>query len=176
MVEPRHDAYRRLVRDYLPAPIGMTALDLFNRNPGPTILNNWDLGIPVLGETLPRDPAEFLARGLACGIDRAGFVRHIQPGLQGFVGFIFQNLENAKVYVKTQGALELMIPGLSKSSIGKTIFAVGPNTFSFNEGLCVGRILYINPERADRAMVVFQRFDSPKKIELDLIAHSAKFI
>ena len=165
-MELRTDKYLRHVTDFPRPGIGLVVEDLISKTPHPEICRSKDTSISALVELFRRDSLEILAKGAAVGVDPAGLCRHVRPGLKGFLGFCEKNLGLGRLAVTTQGAYELTIPGLSSDSVGKTVFALGPDEFNVDgEGLSVGKILYLC-ERPGKAMVAFQRFDSPKKSDL----------
>ena len=164
------DRWLRHVRDFPRPGIGLVIEDLIGKTPHPEICRSRDTGVPSLCEIFSRDPREILARGCAAGMARDGLIHHLQPDHRGFCGFIERNLDQGRVAVVTQGAQELIVLGVSQNSIGKTVYASGPDEFNVDgEGFFVGKILYLC-ERPGKAMVVF----SLRK-KMEIIGDNVKF-
>lgn len=176
MLVARHDKYLRHVKDFGKPPLGLVVEDLVRQFPGPCLARTRDVSVPARWVVGKREPDTILCKGACAGISETGICYHARRGLQ-FLGFIEANLSQARVSVMVQGAVELSIANLNKDSIGKELYASGPDQFNTDgEGPCVGRIFYISNLERGRAMCVFQKGSSKKQLVLDLIGQSAKFI
>lgn len=168
--EKYYDPYLRRKKDYRPSP-GLGFLDQARSTPGPVIPLNFELGESSYRvRSLARDPDEFLCSGACCGVDRHGVVRHLQPGLLGFVGFVIANEQEDRVSVKDKIRVFIRIPESTDADRGKEVFAFGPaGPFSLNPsgGYRIG-FLRFKESGSDRCSVAVVDYndDGPRDLRI----------
>lgn len=166
-----YDPYLRRKQDYRPIP-GLSFIDQVRSSPGPLIPLSVELGgSDPRQRSLPRDPDELLCAGACCGIDRNGIVRHLQPGLVGFVGFAVGNEEQNRVHLRYRFRAFLRVPDATASDRGKEVFATGPaGPFSIQQSEGAYRIGFIRFKESgsDQCSVAIVPFDDdgPRDLEI----------
>ncbi len=100
--------------------------------------------------TLAVKAGEIIYRGALVGLDRtSGYVRPLQAGDQ-FQGLAYEHCDNSsgsngdrEIILFTQGDFEFALSGVTKSSIGKPVFATDDNTLTLSgsNGSYVGKIV-----------------------------------
>lgn len=167
-----YDPFLRRKQDYKPIP-GLSFVDQARMSPGPSIPLSVELGgSDARQRSIPRDQDELLCAGACCGIDRNGIVRHLQPGLVGFVGFAAGNEEGNLVCVRYRFRAFLQVPDATVADRGKEVFATGPAgpfTIQRTSGAYrVGFMRFKEPD-SDRCSVAVVSYDDDCPRDLKIV-------
>ncbi len=152
------DSFSSVMRYTLGRP-GESSLDLYAQSPNIGITRTFEGGRMAGNDTKEfRIPERWVIRGGCClALCQDSLVRPALPeyGLERIVGFCIRTIENNRVAVRVAGSILLKVEGLGLNDAGKTVFVIGPNTFTFNSqvgGMPLGTVKHIE---AAGAMVSF---------------------
>ena len=148
------DSFSSYLHSTLGSP-GQSGLDLHAQSPSGGIRRTFEGGRMTGKETKDFSiPERWVIKGGCCvGLGEDGLVRPalLEYDLEKILGFCIRTIENNRVAVRIAGSVLLMVEELTPTDAGKTVFAIGPNTFTLAGragGLPLGEVQYVQDGRA----------------------------
>ena len=154
-----NDSFSDFMHSTLGSP-GQSGLDLYAQSPGRRSINRIFESSRMTGrETKEYSvPERWVIRSGTCvALCEDGLVRPALPEYAPteVVGFCIRTVAGDRASVRVGGAVVLSVQGIGLSGAGKTVFAIGPNTFTLDSnagGLPLGTVKHLE---AAGALVAF---------------------
>ncbi len=148
------DSFSTYLYSTLGSP-GQSGLDLHAQSPSGSIRRTFEGERMTGNETKEfRTPERWVLRGGCCvALCEDGLARPALPAydLERILGFCIRTIDGNRVVVRVGGSIVLMVEELTPNDAGKTVFVLGPNTFTLDNqagGLELGCVKFIQDGRA----------------------------